>query len=154
MNDPQDKKGKPPESKPGTTPPGGPHPEVAPSVSRPPGGPIREVAPDVEKGRPIKEVAPDVSHRGGGPIKEMAPDVGRGVHPEVAPDVYESSHRPGATHTLLYAPTIQSAIAEGNLQRMQQLASQAEQQLAQYGDLRSAVEILKIEIAKLQHKHK
>jgi hypothetical protein len=126
MNDPEDKKGKPPESKPGTT-PGGGKPEVAPDVSRPPRGPIKEIAPDVEKGRPIKEVAPDV---------------------------YGSSYRHGGHAVPLYAATIHSAIAEGNLQRMQQLEKQAEQQLAQYGDLRSALEILKVEIAKLQHKHK
>lgn len=126
MNDPEDKKGKPPESKPGTT-PGGGKPEVAPDVSRPPRGPIKEIAPDVEKGRPIKEVAPDV---------------------------YGSSYRHGGTPVILYAATIHSAITEGNLQRMQQLATEAQQQLDQSGDLRSALETLKKEIAKLQQQQK
>lgn len=122
-------------------------PEVAPDVRfSQPGGPIQEMAPDAGKIRP--EVAPDVRiGRPGGPIQEMAPET-RGVHTEVAPDVSSRRGQPN----LMYAPTIHGAIAEGNLSRMREVAKQAEQQLQNYGDLRSALEILKVEIAKLEHK--
>ena len=154
MNDPEDKKGKP-ESKPGVTPGSGrPHPEVAPEQKRSTGtgpGTITEVAPEPQqRGGPIKEVAPEVG-RGIGPIKEMAPDVARGVHPEVAPDMRQSH---GPIYQPMYAHTIHNVVAEGHLPRMRQVAQEAEQQLNQFGDLRTALEILRTEIAKLEHKHK
>jgi HPt (histidine-containing phosphotransfer) domain-containing protein len=49
---------------------------------------------------------------------------------------------------LLYSPTIQEAIATGDLARMKKLAAEAEQHLKQVGDVRAALENLKIEIAK------
>jgi Domain of unknown function (DUF1843) len=161
-----------------------PHPEVAPEQERSrsqggPGtitevapepqqrGPIREMAPDVEKVRPevapevgrratgpIKEVAPDVARGSTGPIKEVAPEVGRGSTgpiKEVAPDVH-STH--GPIHQPLYAHTIHNVLAEGNLHRMKETAQQAEQHLSQHGDLHSALEMLKIEIAKIEHRLK
>ena len=52
----------------------------------------------------------------------------------------------------LYGVTIHHCIAGGDLAKMKQLASEAEQQLAQYGDLRAALEVLKAEIAKAEAK--
>jgi Domain of unknown function (DUF1843) len=52
-----------------------------------------------------------------------------------------------------YGPPIQEAIAKGDLAKMKQLAVAAEQHLQQVGDVRAALEYLKIEIAKLTHKH-
>ncbi|HEY6392864.1 MAG TPA: DUF1843 domain-containing protein [Bryobacteraceae bacterium] len=54
----------------------------------------------------------------------------------------------------LYAPPIYDAIAKGDLARMKQLATEAEQHLQKAGDLRSVLEHLKIEIAKHEHKAK
>jgi len=48
----------------------------------------------------------------------------------------------------LYAPPIQEAIAKGDLARMKQLAAEAEAHLKQVGDVRAALEYLKIEIAR------
>ena len=48
----------------------------------------------------------------------------------------------------LYAPPIQEAIATGDLARMKQLAAEAEAHLKQVGDVRAALEYLKIEIAR------
>jgi hypothetical protein len=53
---------------------------------------------------------------------------------------------------LLYAPTIQEAVVKGDLARMKQLAAEAEEHLKQVGDVRAALEYLKIEIAKHSHK--
>jgi hypothetical protein len=53
-----------------------------------------------------------------------------------------------------YGPPIQEAIAKGDLARMKQLATEAEQHLQQAGDVRAALEYLKIEIAKHEHKGK
>ena len=53
-----------------------------------------------------------------------------------------------------YSPPIQEAIAKGDLARMKQLAAGGEQHLAQTGDVRSALEYLKIEIAELEQKGK
>jgi hypothetical protein len=53
---------------------------------------------------------------------------------------------------VLYGPPIQEAIAKGDLARMKQLAAEAEEQLKQVGDVRAALEYLKIEIAKHSHK--
>jgi hypothetical protein len=123
--------------------------EVAPEAQSKTHGPIKELAPDVKSVRP--EVAPELGqHRASGPIKEMAPDVGSRVHPEVAPEV-------GSTHgamRVLYGPTIQDAIAKGDLPRMKQLVAEAQRQLDEWGDLRASLEHLKIEIARLEHKQK
>lgn len=53
---------------------------------------------------------------------------------------------------LLYGVPIQEAIAKGDLAQMKQLASEAERQLQEIGDVHSALEYLKIEIARLSHK--
>jgi hypothetical protein len=53
-----------------------------------------------------------------------------------------------------YGPPIQEAIAKGDLAKMKQLATEAEQHLAQAGDVSAALEYLKIEIAKHEHKGK
>ena len=53
-----------------------------------------------------------------------------------------------------YGPPIQEAIAKGDLARMKQLATEAEQHLQQAGDVGAALEYLKIEIAKHEHKGK
>jgi hypothetical protein len=52
-----------------------------------------------------------------------------------------------------YGPPIQEAIAKGDLAHMKQVAAAAEQHLQQVGDVRAALEYLKIEIAKHSHKH-
>jgi len=54
----------------------------------------------------------------------------------------------------LYGVTIHRCIAGGKLDEMKKLVKQAEQHLAEYGDVRAALEALKIEIAKLEHKYK
>jgi phage shock protein A len=51
-----------------------------------------------------------------------------------------------------YGVAIHQAIAQGDLQRMKTVASEAEAHLRQYGDVRSALEVLKTEIAKLEQK--
>jgi len=156
MKKPEDKKGEP-QAKPGVTPgqkekrvEGGRDPgtitEVAPEAVRRGIGPIKEMAPNVGKIRP--EVAPDLRVRRPGPIQEMAPEPGRGIHPEIAPEIGR-----GSVH-ILYAATIHGAIAEGNLSEMRGLLTRAEHQLSQWGDLRSTLEILKVEIAKLEHKQR
>lgn len=53
-----------------------------------------------------------------------------------------------------YGPPIQQAIAKGDLARMKQLAAEAEIHLQQAGDVASAHEYLKIEIAKHEHRAK
>ena len=55
---------------------------------------------------------------------------------------------------LLYAVGMHRASAGGDLQEMKKLAQQAEEHLAEYGDVRSALEVLKSEIAKAEAKHK
>lgn len=52
---------------------------------------------------------------------------------------------------VLYGPPIQDAIARGDLPKMKQLAAEAEKHLNEVGDVRSALEYLKIEIARLEH---
>jgi hypothetical protein len=51
-----------------------------------------------------------------------------------------------------YGPPIQQAIAKGDLAAMKQLAAETEKYLQQTGDVRAALEHLKIEIAKHEHK--
>lgn len=53
---------------------------------------------------------------------------------------------------VLYGVPIQEAIAKGDLPRMKELAAEAEAHLKQVGDVRAALEVLKIEIAKASHK--
>jgi hypothetical protein len=57
-----------------------------------------------------------------------------------------------ASAQLLYGPTIHEAIRSGDLNRMKQVAKEAEQYLRQVGDLPAALQALKIEIAKAEHK--
>ncbi len=53
-----------------------------------------------------------------------------------------------------YGPPIQQAIARGDLAAMKRLAAEAEQHLQQTGDVRTALEALKIEIARHEYKSK
>lgn len=53
---------------------------------------------------------------------------------------------------VLYGPPIHDAIAKGDLSKMKQLAAEAEKQLQEAGDVRAALEYLKIEIARLEHR--
>ena len=59
---------------------------------------------------------------------------------------YDSTIRP------LYGVVIHDAIASGDINRMKQVAQEAEQYLQQAGDVPSALQALKIEIAKAAHK--
>ena len=52
----------------------------------------------------------------------------------------------------LYGVTIHRCIARGNLDEMKKLVNEAEQHLREHGDVRAALEALKVEIAKLEHK--
>lgn len=53
-----------------------------------------------------------------------------------------------------YGPPIQEAIAKGDLARMKQLAAETEKFLEESGDVPAALEVLRIEIAKREHKGK
>lgn len=53
---------------------------------------------------------------------------------------------------LMYAPTIHDAIVSGDLERMKQVAKDAEEFLKKTGDLPAALQALKIEIAKAERK--
>ena len=55
---------------------------------------------------------------------------------------------------VLYGPPIHDAIAKGDLPRMKQLAVEAEKHLQEAGDVGSALECLKIEIARLESRGK
>jgi len=55
---------------------------------------------------------------------------------------------------VLYGPPIHDAIAKGDLPKMKQLAAEADKHLQEVGDVRSALEYLKIEIARLEHLRK
>jgi len=59
-----------------------------------------------------------------------------------------------AADHVLYGVGIQHAIASGDLTQMKELVTEAERHLAEWGDVRSSLEYLKIEIAKLEHKTK
>jgi Cdc6-like AAA superfamily ATPase len=48
--------------------------------------------------------------------------------------------------------TIHHCIASGDLSKMRELRAEAEKQLAEHGDLRAALEVLKVEIAKAEAK--
>ncbi|HEY0107686.1 MAG TPA: DUF1843 domain-containing protein [Rhizomicrobium sp.] len=49
-----------------------------------------------------------------------------------------------------YGPAIQQAVASGNLRSMKAVAEAAEKHLAKYGDVRTALAVLKQEIAKAE----
>ena len=51
-----------------------------------------------------------------------------------------------------YGTAIQQAIAKGELAEMKQLVKDSEAFLVKYGDVRTAVEVLKVEIARLETK--
>ncbi len=53
-----------------------------------------------------------------------------------------------------YGIAIQEAIATGDLAKMKNVAAEAERHLQQAGDVRAALEALKIEIAKHEYKSK
>lgn len=52
--------------------------------------------------------------------------------------------------TVMYGPAIQEAIASGNLVQMRRLRAAAERKLREEGNVASALETLKIEIAKIE----
>jgi hypothetical protein len=52
----------------------------------------------------------------------------------------------------LYGVVIHDAICSGDVHRMKQVAKEAEEYLRQAGDLPTALQALKIEIAKSEHK--
>ena len=55
---------------------------------------------------------------------------------------------------VLYGVPIQEAIAKGDLAQMKKLAAGAEQHLQQTGDVSAALEYLKVEIARHEHKNR
>jgi hypothetical protein len=57
-----------------------------------------------------------------------------------------------ATSVPPYGVAIQQAVASGDLKQMKKTAADAEKHLQDHGDVRSALAVLKIEIAKLEHK--
>jgi signal transduction protein with GAF and PtsI domain len=52
----------------------------------------------------------------------------------------------------LYGVTICEAVASGDLSRMKEVARQAEDHVAEWGNVPAALEALKLEISKLQKK--
>lgn len=57
---------------------------------------------------------------------------------------------PRPTAAMPYGPSIQQAVASGEVVRMQQVAASTAEWLAEHGDLSASVEMLRIEIAKLE----
>jgi Domain of unknown function (DUF1843) len=53
-----------------------------------------------------------------------------------------------------YGTAIQQAIARGELAEMKRVAREAEEFLAAHGDIRAALEILKVEIHKLEQQER
>ena len=53
-----------------------------------------------------------------------------------------------------YGVAIQQAVASGDLQTMKSILQTAEEHIATYGDVSSALEVLKIEIAKLEARNR
>jgi hypothetical protein len=51
-----------------------------------------------------------------------------------------------------YAPAIQEAIASGDLARMRDAHALAEQHMEEFGDVHTALEVLKVEIGKLERR--
>lgn len=54
--------------------------------------------------------------------------------------------------TVLYGPAMGEACASGDLERMRELARQAEEHIQQHGNVAAALEVLRAEIAKLEHR--
>jgi hypothetical protein len=52
-----------------------------------------------------------------------------------------------------YGTGIQQAIASGDLAQMRKMSEAAESYLKEHGDLAALIQLLKIEIAKIEHKH-
>lgn len=50
----------------------------------------------------------------------------------------------------LYAATMQQAAASGDLKKMKDVCNQAEEHLKNVGDVSAALQVLKVEIAKLE----
>lgn len=59
-----------------------------------------------------------------------------------------------AQHVVLYGVAIHQAIATGDLSQMKKIAGEAEAYMQQHGDVRAALEALRAEIAKAEHKKK
>jgi hypothetical protein len=53
----------------------------------------------------------------------------------------------------LYAVPIHECAASGDLAAMKKMAAEAEQYVSQHGNVSAALEVLKMEIAKLEAKH-
>jgi len=53
-----------------------------------------------------------------------------------------------------YGPPIQEAIASGDLARMRKMAEVAEEYLKKHGEISASLELLKVEIAKIEHKQR
>jgi hypothetical protein len=53
---------------------------------------------------------------------------------------------------VLYAASIQEAVVSGDVARMRALVQQAEDHLKEWGNISAALELLKLEIAKLEGK--
>ena len=51
-----------------------------------------------------------------------------------------------------YGPAIQQAVASGDVRSMKALAKASEKYLSEHGDVSAALELLKVEIAKLEAK--
>ncbi|MFZ2405897.1 MAG: DUF1843 domain-containing protein [Methylobacter sp.] len=54
------------------------------------------------------------------------------------------------SHIPLYAATMQEAAASGDLKKMKDVCLQAEEHLKNAGDVSAALQVLKVEIAKLE----
>lgn len=53
-----------------------------------------------------------------------------------------------------YGVAIQQAIASGSLEQMKRVAGEAEKYLSEHGDVRAALEVLKVEIARHEARRK
>lgn len=53
---------------------------------------------------------------------------------------------------MMYMATMTQAIAGGDLAKMKEVAAQAEEHLATYGDIPALLQLLKVEIAKAEAK--
>jgi hypothetical protein len=51
---------------------------------------------------------------------------------------------------VLYGPAIRDAIASGDVDKMKDVAKQAEEHLQEYGNISAAAEALKVEIARAE----
>lgn len=56
--------------------------------------------------------------------------------------------------TVMYGAAIQQAIASGDLAKMKKVAKMAEQKLAEEGNVAIALEILRVEIARLEKRER